>query len=144
MTSFLAQKTSNQNGATGTGSFATYKYDSSLYDNQGEYNPSTGIFTAKTPGKRSFSCTLFMSGLGASNTNCGAAFVRNGSEYHHFSVLNGANSRADTGGLGLSGSISLFLNTGDTVQVQAYSGGSSLSVNFDSGANSMLSGQKLE
>lgn len=144
MTSFLAFKNSSQSGVTGSGQWVTNIYGNKIYDNQGEYNPANGLFTASGPGKRRFTFSAKYEGLNSSHNNCALAVWRNGSEYHHVWLGHGGNGANGGGQMVQYGGIDLYLNSGDTIYVGLYAGGGSgtgVSSGYD--VNPYFSGESI-
>lgn len=61
--SFSAQLSASQSDATGDGTVATMICNSEFYDQNSEYNTSTGVFTAKQTGRYQFNITLALGDL---------------------------------------------------------------------------------
>lgn len=144
MTSFLAFKNSSQPNVTGSGQWVTGIYNLPQYDAEGEYNASTGVFTAKKSGKCLFNFSLGLTGLGASHNNCAIAVWKNGSEYHHAWLGHGAYAANGFSSTGQSGSIILYLNKGDTVEIKGYAGGGAQIISLDAGISPYFSGESIK
>jgi len=65
---FHAYLSSNQNNVTGDGTSFDPICDTEVFDQGGDYNNGTGVFTAPIDGRYLFSIGLALSGLGAANT----------------------------------------------------------------------------
>jgi len=104
----------------------TVIYNTEEYDDDSEYNPSTGIFTAKRDGRLrvTASCLFAQSSAFGGTERAELTLVVNGSPYARLgrkSHFTGANCF-----IGLGGSTTVEVNEGDALKITVYqnSGGS--------------------
>jgi len=98
------------------------------------HNPSVswvnGTFTAKTTGSHSFSSSIYFTTTNVLNSAYYLAIYKNGS---FFKILNGSTPAASTN-FGISGSISLPLVAGDTIETYLYGVGDNSSSTLTAGS----------
>ena len=84
---FRAYLSANVNNVTGDGTVYTLICNTVLFDQQSNYNNSTGIFTAPVTGKYSFNCTAWFQGM-ASNNNMAYIEIEASSDSSLIAVFN--------------------------------------------------------
>lgn len=119
---FEAYKSSNSTNATGDGTVVTLVYDTESHDNLGNYNNSTGTFTAPVAGFYQFNGTIGFGALGAGHTTGVADFVVNigGTPVVHNIMENNSAATRSAGSnkLVLSWAKGILLAANDTVNVR--------------------------
>lgn len=80
VTGFLAVKNSQTNNVTGNGAVYTVICDTEVYDTLGNYNNSTGLFTAPVKGKYEFVFKVYVTGCTIA-TSCSVAVVTTARTY---------------------------------------------------------------
>ena len=105
---------------TGDGTDYTVKFDTKIADADGEYNSSTGVFTAKMAGLRHFAWNITLRDIGSGDgfTLAWTTLVATGGTFKmdaHFA----ASAQAGGSYLTLKGVVSVFMNVGDTAHIEA-------------------------
>ena len=120
MPSFIGFRTKNTSYTQSTGSYSTILGMTEEFDIGGNFNPTTGVFTAPEDGYYYFSFWGLSYPHGAGHTN-EVRFIANGSTAGNIVQFNGkTNNHQD-----VSGSILLNLSEDDTVAHQYHRGGGS-------------------
>lgn len=94
----------------------TVVFDSEVYDDTGEYNPATGVFTAAEDSEWAFTAGIGYRDL-ADQTRTRTTILVNGTDAFY---IGGDNASGAGARLQVSSGITLRLSAGDTVQVTAY------------------------
>lgn len=79
---FLAYRSANVSNVTGAGTVYTPVFDSEIFDQGGDYNAASGIFTAPVTGRYHFSFGVGMFGLAVTMTDCTLALVTSNRTYN--------------------------------------------------------------
>lgn len=139
---FSAQSTSTQANATGDGTVVTLICGNEFYDQNAEYDNTTGIFTAKQAGKYQINATIALSNLGAAHTGC-QIYAQVGTAPTLFCLWQGnPGAIRDTGNvLVISGSCELSLAATDTARIQVIVSGDTKTVGLvGNPANTLIYG----
>lgn len=78
---FLAYLSAAVNNVTGDNTFYAVVWDSTKYDQNSNFDTTTGVFTAPVTGKYLFVCNLLLSGFGAAHNDCFMEVVTTGQNY---------------------------------------------------------------
>jgi hypothetical protein len=131
---FLAQLASDQNTATGDATEATVIFGTEIFDQNADFNNTTGVFTAPVTGRYQFNCTINITGLTTSHTAGTFKFVAsnrtlfwNGVSYA--AVKNSANTARFSGG------VILDMDASDTCSITVTVSNGTKVVNIASNTN---------
>lgn len=131
---FRAYLSANVNNVTGDGTVYTLICNTVLFDQQSNYNNSTGIFTAPVTGKYSFNCTAWFQGM-ASNNNMAYIEIEASSDSSLIAVFNPYATIGVGQGACFSGICILSMTAADTVHAALVCSGGSKVIGFSSGAD---------
>lgn len=124
----LAYKSATSANQTGNGTFATVIFDAVLYDQAGEYNNATGIFTASQNGTYLFEFGVSIENIGAGHTS-GSLSLALGPNRWYVDSGNYFNMSIQPGGFYTSsGSFVNGMPAGTTAAVQTQVSNSTLTV----------------
>lgn len=143
--SFLGVRTTPQTDVTGDGTVVTVVYDSEQHDQNGDFDPTTGKFTARVKGAFTFQAAVAFHDCGDAHIRYDAYFLHrdsggSGLFLYDFAVGNPsseptmqAGMQASGGNVTMSGAITIRLSEGETVEVQAAvaGGGKTVDINGD-------------
>ncbi len=120
LSKFSAVTTSTKVNVTGDGTAYQIVYDSELYDVGDDYNNSTGTFTARRNGYYQFDASVRLENMtGASSDTLFQLVTSNGTyNFYDGSVIKNSGNR-----MGLSGSITTYMDAGDTAHVEITTSG---------------------
>lgn len=125
--------------ATGDGTVFTIIYDNEVTDQNGDYDPTTGIFTAPVTGLYFFNTSIFVTNLTAAHGPCLVTFAHSGSysvqpfDFNLSNYRNGAETK-------LSASYFLPMTAGQTMKITIQIAGSTKTVTVGGGGNNQFSG----
>ena len=133
---FLARKSSDtQNIATATGIVVTF--DTETFDQNGDYNNSTGVFTAPVTGRYQLNVLVYLQEI---PSNAGYVYVQlNTSNNAAFNIMDTAPLDDDSPYLTFSISILMDMDANDTSSVLVYQQGGSTSTDIDGGTENNTS-----
>lgn len=118
---FNAVLSATQNNVTGDGTIYTVIYDTETTDVNGDYDNTTGIFTAPVTGKYFLNARNFATGIGLQST--GQTNISTTPANYGVGYQGPAGSAAAGGNLSLGGGIVVALTAGDTATAtMTYSG----------------------
>ncbi len=140
---FLSVTSATVSNATGDGTAVTVICDSELLDQAGNYDPTTGVFTAAESGNYQFNYGLYLNGIDASHTY---ALVQIVSTARTFQMANNSPFLASTGGaLIYNGSVLIPMAAGNTVifSIQVSGGTKTVNIFGDGTPYTYFSGTKL-
>lgn len=119
---FSAYLSVTVNNVTGDSTLYTIISDTEVYDQGGNYNNATGVFTAPITGRYLFMSAVNLSNVGAANNGCGVAIHTSNRKYNG-NDMNG-NARDGANHLHLLTSIYADMDAADTaILITAVSGG---------------------
>lgn len=114
---FLAKRNSTLSNVTGDNTnYAPIIFDSEIYDLNGDYNNSTGYFTAPVSGIYMFMAGLYVTGLTSSHTR-GTVYIAATPRQFYVNDMNYAAAMDSSNGLITSGCGILQLSATNTVRV---------------------------
>ena len=113
---FLAIRSSNVTNVTGDGTDYTIIFDSEVLDQNGDYNNSTGIFTAPVTGFYHFGVSIYCQNFGASHSDIVLKYKTSGSLTDVRLVSQDPQNILTLSNLTVAGSTMLYLTAGTTVE----------------------------
>jgi len=120
---FLARRSTTVSNITGDGSNYTIIFDSEIFDQNGDYNNSTGYFTAPVTGRYFLNCACSLTGLTSSHTR-GVLFAVTSNGQFYIEDLNVGAIRNSSNNFSFSGSCYADMDASDTVYIgEIVSGG---------------------
>jgi hypothetical protein len=135
--SFMAYINSAKTNVTGDGTAYTVVFDTERYDIGGNYNTSTGVFTAPYTGKYLFTCTIQPEQIDAAQTDFIFSLVTSNNTYDigraSYGIL-----RLSASFVGLNGSCMADMDAGDTASISlaiSQVGGKTVDLNASSTYN---------
>jgi hypothetical protein len=136
---FLAKRDSALSNVTGDGTnYTSIVYDGEIFDQNSDYDNTTGVFTAPATGKFYIFSGLNATGLTSSHTRL--SFYNSTSNGQYYSCdINGANARNSSNEFSCSASFICDMDAADTAIVNLFvSGGTKVvSINGDAGSDKL-------
>src|SRR5579885_1802284 len=127
---FLAYKSSNSSNVTGDSTAYTVIFDTSVKDQNSNYNTGTGTFTAPVTGMYLLSCSVELSGVSSSYTSGTLKIITTNRSYTLIQEVPGAISVVGSA-ITFSGTVFADMVATQTATVQVQVGGSTKSVTVD-------------
>lgn len=114
--SFLAIVGTTVTNVTGDGTLYTVIFGTEIYDQNSDYNNSTGVFTAPVTGRYNFTCALYMQDLTSSHTRGQLAAIGS----NRFMILADLNvwAIASSNAESIEGAFYLDMDAADTVSMR--------------------------
>lgn len=123
---FMAYRSSSLLNVTGNGTYFTIIFNVETFDQNSDYNTSTGVFTAPVSGRYSFKTSIYLQEVGSGHTH-GQIALRTSNDDFLQSDQNTANTRAGTN-LSMIANFFVNMDAADTAFIQIYVAGSTLTV----------------
>jgi hypothetical protein len=107
-----------QNNVTGDGTTHTVQFATEVFDQGGNYDAATGLFTAPAPGKYAFHFGLTLSGVTANHNRCYTVLLASSRGFYFDDVNLNAVYAASGGSFRPGHSVVVDMAAADTARVQ--------------------------
>ena len=114
---FLAGISADILNVTGDGTAYTIVFNTEVYDQNNDFNSTTGVFTAPVAGRYSFACTVLFAGLTSSHTS-GTVYLVASNRTPLGAILSPAAQYNPGNSLGINFGVEVDMDAADTASIQ--------------------------